>query len=53
MKQIDLVFDGEPGPVGPRFVEAEETSTRKSVSVGEWVKRDDGYWVLRLSLDEG
>lgn len=45
-KYIDIVFDGPPSQPG-RFVEVEDPS-KSSISVGEWVQRDDGYWVLRL-----
>lgn len=48
---IDIVFDGPPGHESGRFVEVEDTETRASVSVGEWVHRDDGYWVLRIVTD--
>lgn len=44
---IDIVFDGPPGPEAGRFVEV-ENSMRESINVGEWLKRADGYWVLRL-----
>lgn len=44
---IDIVFDGPPGPECGRFVEVEDSS-RKSISVGEWRLRNDGYWVLRI-----
>lgn len=47
---VDLVFDGPPGPEGPRFIEAELTEGRRSVSVGEWLTRDDGYTVLRVKV---
>jgi hypothetical protein len=46
---IDIVFDGEPGPVPPRFVEVEDENGR-SINAGEWVHRDDGYWALRLTV---
>ena len=45
---IDIVFDGPPGPEGGRFVEVED-STGQSIKFGEWVHRDDGYWVLRIA----
>lgn len=45
---IDIVFDASPGPVSGRFVEVEDP-TRKSIRVGKWIERDDGYWVLRLT----
>ena len=44
---FDIVFDGPPGAVPGRFVEV-ENEQRASISVGEWVHRDDGYWVLRI-----
>lgn len=44
---IDVVFDGPPGPEAGRFVEVEDASG-KSISAGEWVHRDDGYWALRM-----
>jgi hypothetical protein len=42
-RQIDIIFDGPPGPNAGRFVEVEDESGR-SVDVGEWVERPDGYW---------
>lgn len=44
---IDVVFDAPPGPVAGRFVEVEDAEGR-SISVGEWVCRPDGYWALRI-----
>ena len=44
---IDIVFDGPPGPVCGRFVEVEGASG-KSMAIGEWVCRPDGYWALRM-----
>lgn len=46
-KHIDIVFDGPPGPEAGRFVEVED-SDAKGVNFGEWIKREDGYWVLRF-----
>lgn len=45
---IDIVFDGPPGPEFGRFVEVESPPGR-SIRFGEWVKRDDGFWVLRFT----
>lgn len=45
---IDIVFDGPPGRQAPRFVEVEDAQGN-SMSIGHWVRRADGYWVLRLS----
>lgn len=54
---LDILFDGPPGPEGPRFVEVESPPGR-SVCVGDWVEREpikaeDGrtgptYWALRI-----
>lgn len=47
MAAINIVFDGPPSPEAGRFVEVELDDGR-SVKVGEWIKRDDGYWALRI-----
>jgi hypothetical protein len=47
-EHIDIVFDGPPGPEAGRFVEV-ENEHRASISFGEWIERDDGYWVLRIN----
>ena len=47
---VDIVFDGPPGPESGRFVEVENERGR-SVDLGEWVHRPDGYWALRISSD--
>lgn len=44
---IDIVFDGPPSHESGRFVEVED-GTGKSIKVGEWIKRPDGYWTLRI-----
>jgi hypothetical protein len=44
---IDIVFDGPPGPDGGRFVEVENDCGR-SIRVGEWIERQDGFWALRI-----
>lgn len=49
---IDVVFDGPPGPEAGRFVEVED-STGASISMGEWIERDDGYWALRIPGPRG
>jgi len=46
---VDIVFDGPPGPEGPRFVEVEDHHGQ-SISFGEWVERPDGYWALRIPV---
>jgi hypothetical protein len=44
---LDIVFDGPPSAVSGRFVEVEDAAGA-SVSCGEWIHREDGYWVLRI-----
>lgn len=48
---IDIVFDGPPGSEGGRFIEVEDEHGR-SIRLGEWVERVDGYWVLRVTRAE-
>ena len=48
-RQIDIVFDGPPGPEAGRFVEVEDEFGR-SVDMGEWIERSDGYWALRIRI---
>lgn len=50
---VDFVFDGPPGPEGPRFIETEDPDTGASIGVGKWLQRADGYWVLRVEIPEG
>ena len=52
MREIDVVFDGPPGPQPGRFVEVEDANTGEGVTAGRWIKRDDGYWALRLFIDD-
>lgn len=47
MNFLDFIFDGPPGPTPPRFIEVEDDKGN-SIGVGEWIKREDGYWVLRV-----
>jgi len=49
--RYDIVFDGPPGSMSGRFVEVENESGA-SVRFGEWVERDDGYWVLRFDVED-
>ena len=43
-EMIDIVFDGYPGPDGPRFIEVETEG--KSREFGEWRELRDGYKAL-------
>jgi hypothetical protein len=47
VQAINIVFDGPPSPDGGRFVEV-ETDDGRSISIGQWLQRSDGYWVLRM-----
>lgn len=44
---VDIVFDGPPGHEAGRFVEV-ENDKGESISLGDWKKREDGYWALRI-----
>jgi hypothetical protein len=46
---LHVVFDGPPGHESGRFVECEAPDGR-SVGIGEWHERGDGYWELRIPL---
>ena len=45
---LRVVFDGPPGPTSCCFVEVEDDNG-KSVNVGPWREREDGFWELRIS----
>jgi|SRR6516162_6203360 hypothetical protein len=51
MDHIDIVFDGPPGHESGRFVEVEDSFGR-SIYVGEWVQREDGFRALRLKQSD-
>lgn len=44
---INIIFDGPPSPESGRFVEV-ENDEGKSISIGEWIEREDGFWALRI-----
>lgn len=46
---VDIVFQGEPGGEAPQFVEVEDSKGR-GIKFGEWIEREDGYWVLRVPM---
>ncbi len=46
---IDFLCDGPPGPEAGRFVEVED-ATGHGINAGEWIKRKDGYYALRVEL---
>ncbi len=45
--EINVIFDGPPGPEAGRFVEVEDADG-KSIHAGEWIERSDGLWSLRI-----
>lgn len=47
MEHIDIVFDGPPDHIAPKFIEV-ENDKGASFNFGEWVKRDDGYYMIRI-----
>jgi hypothetical protein len=49
-KYVVIVMTDAPGPTG-QFVEVEDQDGR-SIRVGKWLQRDDGYWALRISHSE-
>lgn len=50
---VNFVFDGPPGPEGPRFIET-ELLDGTGVGVGTWMQREsDGCWVLQIDPTEG
>jgi len=47
-KPINIIFDGPPLNIPGRFVEV-ETDDGKSINVGKWIERENGYWALRIT----
>jgi hypothetical protein len=47
VEHIDIVFDGPPDHIAPKFIEV-ENDKGASINFGEWIKRDDGYHVIRI-----
>ena len=47
-KYVDIVFNGPPTHHSPRFIEV-ENEAGASIQYGEWLEREDGYWVLRVA----
>ena len=44
---VDILFDGPPGPEGPRFIEV-ESPPGHSINFGEWVEREGALWAIRF-----
>lgn len=51
MRYVDIVFDGPPSDRAPRFVEI-ENDKGISIRLGEWLEREDGFWVIRIPSDD-
>jgi len=57
--KVNFVFDGPPGPEGPRFVEV-ETLGGQSLRVGKWLKYPRrkydpalaNWWVLQVDVHD-
>ena len=45
--EIRILLDGPTGPEAGRFVEIEDADGN-AVNMGDWHKREDGYWELCL-----
>lgn len=49
--EVNVVFDGPPGPKSGRFIEV-ENAAGESIRLGDWIHCDDGrgggYWKLRF-----
>ena len=50
---VHVIFDGPPSHESGRFVEV-ETPDGKSIRLGQWLNRGDGYWALvfNVSIDQ-
>ena len=46
-QEINIIFNGPPGPMPIRFIEIEDADGN-SINVGEWARREDDYWSLRI-----
>lgn len=46
-RTVHIVFDGPPSHESGRFVEV-ETLDGKSIRLGRWIERPDGYWALEV-----
>lgn len=46
---VHVIFDGPPSHESGRFVEV-ETSEGKSIRLGQWINRGDGYWALVFNV---
>jgi hypothetical protein len=46
---INIILNGTPyGHTAGRFVDV-VNDAGEGISIGEWIKREDGYWSLRIT----
>ncbi len=46
---INIILNGTPyGHTAGRFVDV-VNDAGEGISIGEWIKREDGYWALRIT----
>lgn len=50
VREFRIVFDAPPGRDMPTLVEVEDENGR-SLDVGRWRQRPDGYWELVLEAE--
>lgn len=50
MKELRIVCSGPPSHINPEFIEIEDESG-KSVNVGVWREREDGFWELAIDIE--
>jgi hypothetical protein len=52
MRHFDFVVDAPPAPGHrPRLIEVEDEHGR-SITIGTWLQRPDGQWVLRITRQD-
>jgi len=51
MRELHFIFDGPPGPEGPRLVDV-ENENGYTLNPGEWRQRSDGLWELVVKIPE-
>ncbi len=44
--EMDVMFDGPPGPESGRLIEVHDAKTGESITWGEWLDNGDGTWSL-------
>lgn len=50
-KHIDIVLSDVKGTPDCKFVEIENAGG-KSISLGTWVRRPDGFWAIRITRED-